>query len=154
MRNEVKIGILGVIATVLLIWGYNFLQGKNILSSDIVVEAEFSSVDGLNIAAPVTILGYKVGAVTNIMPSADYSKVVVEMNIVHGTKVPKDAVAVIVQPSLMGGKEISLRFVGDCGGNCIETGGKLRGDVSGMIDGVLEVADPYLGKIDPNYFLA
>jgi len=148
VRNEVKIGILGVIATVLLIWGYNFLQGKNIFSSDLVVTAEFTSVDGLNIAAPVTILGYKVGAVTNISPSADYSKVVVEINIVDGTKIPKDARAVLVQPSLMGGKELSLKFVGDCGSNCLETGGVLKGDVSGLIDGVLEVADPYLGKID------
>lgn len=148
MRNEVKIGILGVVATILLIWGYNFLKGKNIFSSDIVVNATFASVDGLNIAAPVTINGYKVGSVTNIMPSEDYSKVIVEMNIVHGTNVPKDAVAVIVQPSLMGGKEISLRFVGNCAGDCIVSGAMLKGDVSGMIDGILEVADPYLGKID------
>lgn len=148
MRNEVKIGILGIAATILLIWGYHFLQGKNIFSSDIVATAVFSSVDGLNIAAPVTINGYKVGAVTNIMPSEDYSKVIVEMNIADGTMVPKNARAVLVQPSLMGGKELSLKFVGKCNGNCIESGDVLEGDVSGMIDGVLEVADPYLGKID------
>lgn len=148
MRNEVKIGILGVVATILLIWGYNFLKGKNIFSSDIVVNAIFKSVDGLNIAAPVTINGYKVGSVTNISPSEDYSNVIVEMNIIDGTKVPKDAMAVIVQPSLMGGKEISLKFVGNCGGDCVQSGATLKGDVSGMIDGILEVADPYLGKID------
>lgn len=148
MRNEVKIGILGIVTIVLLFWGYNFLQGKNVFSSDIVANAVFSSVDGLNIAAPVTINGYKVGAVTNITPTEDYSKVIVEMNIQDGTKVPKDARAALVQPSLMGGKEIALKFVGNCGGNCLESGGTLNGDVSGMIDGILEVADPYLGKID------
>ncbi|WMX16093.1 MlaD family protein [Aureispira sp. CCB-E] len=148
MRNEVKIGILGLVSIVLLIWGYNFLQGKNIFSSDIVANAVFTSVDGLNIAAPVTISGYKVGAVTNIKPSPDYSHVIVEMNIQDGTKIPKDARAVLVQPSLMGGKEISLKFVGDCGNDCLESGGTLQGNVSGMVDGILEVADPYLGKID------
>lgn len=148
MRNEVKIGILGLVTIVLLFWGYNFLQGKNVFSSDIVVNAEFKSVDGLNIAAPVTINGYKVGAVTNISPSEDYSKVIVEVNIFKGTKVPKNARAVLVQPSLMGGKEIALKFVGNCGDNCIESGSVLNGEVSGMIDGILEVADPYLGKID------
>lgn len=148
MRNEVKIGILGLVSIVLLIFGYNFLQGKNIFSSDIVANAVFTSVDGLNIAAPVTINGYKVGAVTNITSSKDYSHVIVEMNIKDGTKVPKDAVAVLVQPSLMGGKEISLKFVGDCGGNCLVSGETLQGNISGMVDGILEVADPYLGKID------
>ncbi len=148
MRNEVKIGILTVIVTVLLFWGYNFLQGKNVFSDDIVVNAVFNSVDGLNIAAPVTIKGYKVGAVTNIMPSEDYSRVIVEINIVHDTKIPKNAVAVLVQPSLMGGKEISLKFIGNCGDNCLVSGETLNGEVSGMVDGILEVADPYLGKID------
>lgn len=148
MRNEVKIGILTVIVTVLLFWGYNFLQGKNVFSNDIVVNAIFKSVDGLNIAAPVTINGYKVGAVTNIMPNEDYSKVIVEINIAANTKIPKDAKAMMVQPSLMGGKEISLKFVGNCGDNCLVSGETLNGDVSGMVDGILEVADPYLGKID------
>lgn len=148
MRNEAKIGILGLVTIVLLFWGYNFLQGKNVFSSDIVANAEFTAVDGLNIAAPVTINGYKVGAVTNIAPSEDYSKVIVEMNIINGTKIPKDARAVLVQPSLMGGKEIALKFVGNCGDNCIESGAMLQGDVSGLIDGVMAVADPYLGKID------
>ncbi|MDC0231529.1 MlaD family protein [Aureispira] len=148
MRNEVKIGILGVSALLLLYWGNNFLRGKNVFSSDIVANAIFTSVDGLNIAAPVTIHGYKVGAVTNISPTEDYSKVIVEINIIENTKIPKNAKAVLVQPSLMGGKEISLQFVGNCGDNCLVSGETLQGDVSGMIDGVLEVADPYLGKID------
>lgn len=148
MRNEIKIGILGTFTIVLLFWGYNFLLGKNVFSSDIVLNATFKSVDGLNIAAPVTIKGYKIGSVTKISPSEDYSTVVVEMNIRKGTKVPKNALATLVQPSLMGGKEITLRFVGRCTDNCVESGDMLKGNVSGLVDGVLEVAEPYMGKID------
>ncbi len=148
IRNEVKVGILAVIATVLLIWGFNFLKGKNIFSNDFVVTAVFTSVDGLNIAAPVTVNGYKVGAVTAIRPTSNYDAVQVEMSIKNGTRVKKDARAMLVQPSLMGGKEVALKFVGDCGGNCLASGDELVGDVSGMIDGLLQVADPYLGKID------
>ena len=148
MRNEIKIGILGTVTIVLLFWGYNFLLGKNVFSSDIVVKAAFKAVDGLDIAAPVTIRGYKVGSVTNIVPSEDYSKVIVEMNIRKDSEVPVDAMAVLVQPSLMGGKEITLRFVGRCTDNCVQSGATLQGDVSSLVDGVLEVADPYMGKID------
>lgn len=148
MRNEVKIGILGTVTIVLLFWGYNFLQGKNVFSNDIVVTAIFQSVDGLNIAAPVTINGYKVGAVTAIKPSEDYSNVEVELNIKSGTAVPKDAAAVLVQPSLMGGKEIALKFTGRCTDNCVESGGILQGSASGMMESIMEVADPYMGKID------
>jgi len=148
ISNEIKVGILAVVSTVLLIWGYNFLKGKNIFSNDIVCTAIFNAVDGLNIASPVTVNGYKVGAVTAIRPTPDYNKVEVEMNIVNGTKIPNDATAKLVQPSLMGSKEIALIFKGECQDNCLEYGDQLQGDVSGMIDGVLEIADPYLGKID------
>lgn len=148
IKNEVKVGILAVIAIALLFWGFNFLKGKNVLSSNYTVTATFKNVDGLNIAAPVTIKGYKVGAVTKIFPTPDYAGVVVEMNLDNTAKVPKDAIAVLVQPSLMGGKEVSLKFVGDCGSNCLEDGDKLMGDVSGMLDGILDVAEPYMGKLD------
>ncbi len=146
--NEIKVGILAVISIFLLIWGVNFLKGKNLLSNTIVATVVFSSVDGLNIAAPVTINGLKVGAVTAIRPNSDYSAVIVELNIEEGTKIPKNALASIVQPSLMGGKEISLEFVGDCGSNCLATGDQLQGNVSGMMDGIMSIADPYMGKID------
>lgn len=148
ISNEIKVGLLAVVSISLLIWGFSFLKGKNLLTKTIVATAVFKSVDGLNIAAPVTINGYKVGAVTAIRPNADYSAVIVELSIGNETKVPKNARAVMVQPSLMGGKEVSLKFVGNCGGNCLVTGDEIQGDASGMIDGVLEIADPYLGKID------
>ncbi len=148
IQNEVKVGILALISIALLFWGFNFLKGKNVLSNNYTISATFKSVDGLNIAAPVAINGYKVGAVTKIAPTPDYIGVVVTMNIDQSARVPKNARAVLVQPSLMGGKEVALKFVGDCGGNCIGDGGELAGDVSGMMDGVLEVAEPYMGKID------
>lgn len=148
IKNEVKVGILAVISIALLFWGFNFLKGKNVLSSNYTITATFKNVDGLNIAAPVTIKGYKVGAVTQISPTPDYAGVVVAMNLDNSAKVPKNAVAVLVQPSLMGGKEVSLKFVGDCGNNCAGEGDKLMGDVSGMLDGVLDVAEPYMGKLD------
>lgn len=148
IRNEVKVGILGISAIILLFWGFNFLKGKNVFSNTFVATAVFKSVDGLNIAAPVTISGYKVGAVTGIVPTEDYSGVRVTMTIDNGVQVPIDARAVLVQPSLMGGKEIALKFVGKCSGNCLKSGDEIAGDVSGMLEGALEVAEPYLEKLD------
>ena len=149
VRNEVKVGILAVIATILLIWGFNFLKGKNVFSSDIVIYATFKTVDGLNIAAPVTLNGYQIGAVTNIGPTEDYSGVKVEMNVKSDASIPKDALALLVQPSVMGGKQVALIFEGKCEGeNCVMSGDKVVGDVAGMLDGVLESADPYLQNVD------
>jgi phospholipid/cholesterol/gamma-HCH transport system substrate-binding protein len=148
VRHEIKVGILGIFSIGLLIWGYNFLKGKNIFSNDLVVTARFDAVDGLNIAAPVSIRGMQVGAVTNITPTADYNAVIVEFNLKNTVRVPKDAKASLIQPSLMGGKELGLIFSGDCGSNCLSSGDELVGSVPGMLDGVLETAQPYMDKMD------
>ncbi|MCP4439041.1 MAG: MCE family protein [Aureispira sp.] len=150
MKNEIKVGIFGVVALSILIWGYNFLKGKNLLSGDIIVTAEFTSVGGLDIAAPVTINGYKVGAVTNIGLREDYSGVVdVELSFRNDVSVPKNAKATLVQPSLMGGKEVALVFKGKCeGGNCATNGDILKGEVSSMFDDAMDMAGPYLKQVE------
>ena len=51
---------------------------------------------------PATLNGYQIGAVTNIGPTEDYSGVKVEMNVKSDASIPKNALAMLVQPSLMG----------------------------------------------------
>lgn len=154
LSNEVKVGILAACSLIGLFWGYNFLKGKNVFSSGIVLRAVFENVEGLQIAAPVTINGYRVGAVTDIVVGTEgeeKGKVVAELSLDGGTNIPKDSnsVAMMIQPSLMSGKTIELKYKGTCSGDdCMKTGDHIKGRVAGLLDGVKPIIDPYIAKLD------
>jgi len=61
--NETKIGLLVIISLALMIWGYKFIKGKNILTSSSILYAQYDEVDQLATSTPVTIQGFQVGIV-------------------------------------------------------------------------------------------
>lgn len=165
IRNEVKVGILGIVSLLLLIWGYYFLKGRNLLSSDIVIKARFESVSGLNVAAPVTIRGYIVGSVSGLYLSPEAVKrpgkpdsivtfAIAEMRIKRGTNIPPNAIAEITSPSLLASKEVIITYTGACEGDaCLQSGATIPGRIPGMLDGIMTSAKPLLdtlgGKFTP-----
>lgn len=153
LRNEVKVGILGLCSMIGLFWGYHFLKGSNVFSGGVVLQAVFENVEGLQVAAPITINGYRVGAVTNIYLGKDdlAGKVVAELSLDGGTNIPKNekSYALLIQPSIMSGKTIELKFVGKCEGDgCFGTGDRIDGRASSLMDGIKPVIDPYVEKLD------
>lgn len=150
IRNEVKVGILGLVAVFLIVWGYYFLKGNNILSRDIIVTAAFDNVDGLATGAPVTINGLQVGAVTRMYIDQERPQfIIAELNINRGTRVPKDASATLVTPSIMSGKAVSMEFDKGCTGeDCLQSGDEVKGVAGSMMDMAKEIFDPYVERID------
>lgn len=71
-NKEFIIGICVILAIVILIFGIDFLKGINLFSPSNFYYASYDNVAGLEISAPVTIDGYKVGQVRNI--EFDYEK--------------------------------------------------------------------------------
>lgn len=165
IRNEVKVGILVLVSIFLLIWGFFFLKGRNILSKDMVIKARFNNVSGLNIAAPVTIQGYIVGAVSGLYLEPQTIKqpggrdtiityAIAELRIKGGTKIPPGAVAELVAPSLLSAKEVSIKYGGTCDGDgCLQNNAVIDGSIPGMLDGIMTSAKPLLdtlgGKLMP-----
>ena len=152
MKNEIKVGILGLLALTLLIWGYNFLKGKNIFSGAMLIKAEFKTVVGLNIAAPVLVNGFKVGAVTNIYQSPSFDgTIIAELSLEEKVSLPKNTIASIITPSLMSGNVIALEFSETCqGANCLQHQDKIQGRMGGltMVQDALNALDPYLRRVD------
>lgn len=71
-RKEFVIGISVIIAGLILFFGIDYLKGINLLNPTNYYYVECDDVSGLDLSAPVTINGYKVGQVRNI--SYDYEK--------------------------------------------------------------------------------
>lgn len=65
-RKEVVIGICVAVAIAILCFGIEFLKGINLFRPSNFYIAEYENVEGLEVAAPVTIDGFKVGQVREI----------------------------------------------------------------------------------------
>ncbi|MEL6846504.1 MAG: MlaD family protein, partial [Bacteroidota bacterium] len=152
MRNETKIGILAVVAIAILIWGYKFLQGNNILTSNTVLYAEYERIDQLSASASILVNGFEVGKVSDIyLKPEDMKTIVVTMNIDRGINIPKNAKAEIISTSFVGGKAIALKFDGPCEGDgCADNGDYLDGSMQGFLESVVgnpDELDAYVGKV-------
>lgn len=107
ISNEVKIGIMAIIAIALLIFGYNFLKGKNLLEDSRTFYAVYDQVEGLNPSSAVTINGLQVGSITKIDIRKD-AKLVVTMNIKKDFPFSKSSIAEIYGGDLIGGKSVAI----------------------------------------------
>ena len=153
--NETKIGLLVIIATALMIWGYKFIKGKNILNSSNLLYVEYEEVDRLATSTPVTIQGFQVGIVSQIYFKTTEGKQMVEvvLDIDKGVKIPKDAVAHIVSTGLMGGKAIVVDFARPCeGANCAQSGDRLRGNFKSVLTSMMSPDDlnGYMSQVKSN----
>ncbi len=66
LTREFRIGLIFILATAILVWGFSFLKNKNILYKEKVLIAVYQHVNGLNPSNPVYINGVKVGQVGKV----------------------------------------------------------------------------------------
>lgn len=102
--KEVKIGISVISAIIILVFGLNFLKGVNLLRPGNYYYTNFENIEGLSLAAPVTIEGFKVGQVREI--EFDYDnpgKVKVMLNLNKKLRIPDDSYAKLSSSLLNGG---------------------------------------------------
>lgn len=94
LGKEVKIGITGIIALGILIFGINYLKGINLFKSSSFFYVKFENVNGLPKSSPVIADGVRIGTVRDII--YDYKQprnVVVEISVSPELRVPKGSYA-------------------------------------------------------------
>lgn len=139
MSRELKIGLLGIVLAAVMIWGYQFVKGKNIFKSVISVHTVIDNVTGLAVSSPVKVNGFKIGNVVDIVLNpADVKSMVVYMEIDGNIKYPQNTVAAIVSGQLVGGKEVTLQFNSVCdGSNCLNDGDKISSRNVGFVESLV-----------------
>lgn len=108
--KEFVIGLSVILALVLLFFGIDYLKGINIFKPANFYYAEYSNVAGLEVSAPVSIDGYKVGQVREI--NFDYDnpgKIKVLLALNKDLKLPEDSRALIAS-TLLSGAYIDIRM--------------------------------------------
>ncbi len=108
MNKEVKVGLFGTIALVLLYFGFNFLKGIDFLSTTDKYYAIYDNVDQLAVSNPVLLNGYAVGRVSHIKILQDRTnQVLVEIEIDSDIILGDSAIA-ILNSDFLGSKSILL----------------------------------------------
>ena len=135
MSNEVKVGILAVVAIALSIWGYQFIRGKNVLLKANTYKVFYPNVDRMQIGTQVFINGVEVGSVASVRLLEDVDRTVeVVLNLKPDMRIPKNTKAIIVSTGFMGGKAIMLDYPLPCSGDdCAESGDVLEGEYRGLL---------------------
>ncbi len=142
ISREIRTAILVLGAIALFIWGYSFLDGRNIFDNSTKYYVEYDNVEGLTTSSNVTINGLVVGKVSRININAQTGKLVVELMMSHPISIAKSSVATIYSPGLIGGKGISIdpKF-----GNTdyAESGHYLKGEVQ------FDITEKLVGELEP-----
>lgn len=113
LKKEVKIGLFGVAMLLVLLWGINFLKGKDIFVSTRTYYTTFDKADGLKPSTEIRIKGLKIGSVTGIHYNPLYDKhIVVEFTVGTGYKIPVDSRIVAYNTFIVGGTVLNLEYGG------------------------------------------
>lgn len=113
LSKEVKTGIVAIVAIAIVIYGFNFLNGTNILKKHRYIYAIYDKTDGLLEANPVLVNGVKIGSVhkTLLIKHDNSYKVLVTLILTEkNIKIPKKSQAKLVSLDLLGSKAVSIVF--------------------------------------------
>ncbi len=109
ITKEVKVGIVTIIAIGCFIYGFNFLKGKNLFSTQRKFYSVYRNIDGLVEANPLMINGFKVGIVGEIKLSNDTSGlVIVTLLLDNDVNIPQNSIAKVVSSDILGSKAVQL----------------------------------------------
>ena len=111
LSREVKIGLSGIIALILLFFTIKFLQGFDLFSSQDTYYINFSNAKALAKSSPVYADGYNVGIVSDLrydLRNPGHGVVVV-ISVEHGMRMPVGTVAVLDE-AMLGGCTLNLHM--------------------------------------------
>jgi len=104
-----KIGIVLAISFMVLVWGINFLKGRDIFRTEKVYIARYRNVGGLEASTVVQLNGLKIGYVREIYFDDDLSgDLIVKIAVFNKFPLPVGTAAEIANSDLLGSKVVKL----------------------------------------------
>jgi phospholipid/cholesterol/gamma-HCH transport system substrate-binding protein len=140
--KEIKVGILTIGAIALFVFGYYYLQGRNLLNKDRSFYAVYNNVEGLTKSAAVTINGLKVGNIDDIYFLDTSGRLVVKFHVDESFKFSSESTAQVYSTSLIGGKALAIVPNFESTARVAKPGDTLISSIDSGIQG--EVMDQFL----------
>jgi phospholipid/cholesterol/gamma-HCH transport system substrate-binding protein len=147
VSNETKVGILAAFAITLLILGFNFLKGRNLMAKKDTIYAVFPKVDGLSTSDAIRMNGLQIGNVTEMEEGdQDLTTVVVGFHLTRDINIPDDSYATINANPL---GATSVNIIKGTSKTFIENGDTLRTVVAaGMLDDIKKSLSPVMDNVN------
>ncbi len=149
--KEFVIGISVIMAIIILYVGIDYLKGVNLFKPANFYVAAYDNVAGLEVAAPVTVDGFKVGQVREInFDYENHGKIKVILALNKSLRLPVDSKAVI-GATLMSGAYVDIKM--GKSKDLIEVGGDIATQtnpdmMASLSDNVLPAVGEILPKVD------
>jgi len=106
-----KIGIVLAVSFTVLVWGINFLKGRDIFRTEKVYVARYKNVGGLEASTIVQLNGLKIGYVREIYFAEDLSgDLIVKIAVFNKFPLPLGTTAEIANNDLLGSKIVKLNL--------------------------------------------
>lgn len=108
LTKEVRIGLAGIVALCILVYGINYLKGIHMFKPSSYFYVKFQNVNGLTKSSPVFADGFRVGIVRDLY--YDYNepgKVVAEIDVEPDLRIPKGSTAELTA-EMLGGVKMTL----------------------------------------------
>jgi phospholipid/cholesterol/gamma-HCH transport system substrate-binding protein len=107
--KEIKTGIVVVVAIALTVYGFNFLKGRDIFSTNTDLYAVYNDVDGLTSNNTVQINGFKIGTVRDVKLDPKTNKLIVHFIVTDDNAILTDSsYCEIFSDGLLGYKAIRI----------------------------------------------
>lgn len=148
LTKEVRIGIAGIVALCILVYGINYLKGIHMFKPSSYFYVKFTNINGLTKSSPVFADGFRVGIVRDLY--YDYTqpgKVVAEIDVDPDLRIPKGTTAELTT-ELMGGVKMNLLLANNPRER-FEIGDTLQGNVNNGIMEQVATVMPQVEKMLP-----
>lgn len=148
LTREIKTAILVIASILLFIWGYSFLNGRDLFNSYKTLYVQYDSVEGLATSAPITLNGLVIGKINAITINKNTGKLLVELQIKTDFPISQSSTATIYEPGFIGGKQIAINpNLNDS--EMAKDGSFLAGTTKqGLTDSLSEKLGPIQEKLD------
>ena len=148
--KEVKIGLTGVVALVVLFIGINFLKGINLFKASNTYYIEFADIKGLAKASPVFSNGFRIGTVNDIIYNyQDPGKLLIQISVNENMRIPKGSTARL-DVAVLGGCDLHLDLSKNT--EFHQVGDTIKGDdKKGLMDKAGDMVpqmEQIIGKVD------
>ena len=154
LSKEFLTGFIFLLSIVLLIYGIKFLKGIDIFNSNKTYFSIYSNVNGLQVGSNITLNGFNVGIVNDIILFNDNKELLVSFSLTKIDSIPDNSNFKIINQDLMGTKGVSLILgnsvsyanFGDTITSSVEN--SLQDEVNAQILPLKNKAEELIGSVD------
>ncbi len=142
ISTEFKIGLTSLLTIIVIIWGVNYLKGRNILNRTYSLISYYDEVNGLEASAPVLLKGFKIGYVEEVIfKTTEHPPFMLKLNIERKYPVPLGSRAEIFSADLLG--SMAVRILPSASNEMAENGEEITGSLAESMLGTIA------GEISP-----